>query len=99
MNSFRSPKTKGPVDYNDESDDDDDDDENDKEANDQKAEELETFGNKPYYKDGFIPAIKAISQLTKSMQNLNESEDKKTDGDKKEEWVKVSLKIMSFLVF
>ena len=92
---FRTPKTKGPVEYDSESDDD----ENDEEPNEKKAEELETFGNKPYYKDGFIPAIKAISQLTKSMQNLNESEDKKTESDKKEEWVKVSLKIMIFSVF
>jgi len=43
------------------------------------------FDKNPYYKDGFIPAIKAISNLTKSMQNLSESEDKKNENDNKEE--------------
>jgi hypothetical protein len=95
LNFFRTPKTKGQAEIYEESDDD----ENDEEFNEKKAEELQTFANKPYYKDGFIPAIKAISQLTKSMQNLNESEDKKRESDKTEEWVKASLKNNDFFSF
>ena len=48
--------------------DDDDDDE-------AGAKSLEALDEKPYYKDGFIPTIKALSNLTKSIHNLNSTAD------------------------
>jgi hypothetical protein len=47
-------------------------------------EELEVFDEKFDYKDGIIPAVKAISNFTKSVQNLNEKQEKereKTNGN------------------
>ena len=48
----------------------------------QKEKAFEDFDKKTYFKDGFVPAIKAISNLTKSMQNLSDT--KKSESDSEE---------------
>ncbi len=70
------------MDYNEDDDDEELDDELDEEVKKQKEKAFEDFDKKNYFKDGFVPAIKAISNLTKSMQNLSDT--KKSESDSEE---------------
>ena len=42
-------------------------------------EDESKFLEQNYYKDGFVPAVKALSNLTKSVHDLNQTKDDESE--------------------
>lgn len=61
---------------------------------DQEKEKLEVFDEKFDYKDGIIPAVKAISNFTKSVQNLNEKQQKEDEDANKQEEINIDSNLV-----